>query len=120
MVLRDLILQGKTRFGEFLAADEGIASNILTERLRRLESLGIIQREPDPEDGRQKICRITEKGLSLTPVLLEIAAWGASNDENTGAPSGFAKAFYADRESFYDNHSQRIARLFEEDVTALQ
>lgn len=120
LVLRDLILHGKTRFGEFLAADEGIASNILTERLRRLESLGIIQREPDPEDGRQKICRITEKGLSLTPVLLEIAAWGASNDESTGAPSGFAKAFYADRESFYDNHSQRIARLFDEDETALQ
>ena len=113
LVLRDLILHGKTRFAEMLASDEQIASNILADRLQRLECLGLIERGPDPEDRRQKICRITAKGLTLTPVLLEIAAWGASNDLITGAPDGFASAFYADRQAFYTDHRRLTAELFE-------
>jgi DNA-binding HxlR family transcriptional regulator len=113
LVLRDLILHGKTRFHEFLASEEGIASNILSDRLQRLECLGIIQRERDPEDGRQKFCRVTEKGLSLTPILLEIAAWGASNDEKTAAPKAFPDAYYADREAYHQDHRRLITELFE-------
>jgi DNA-binding HxlR family transcriptional regulator len=113
VVLRDLVLWGKTRFAELLESDERIASNILAERLERLEQQGIIVRAADPDDRRQKICRVTDKGLSLTPVLLEIAAWGASNDSNTGAPPGFAAAFYADRNSFYSDHRRLISQLFE-------
>jgi len=117
LVLRDLILHGKTRFAEMLASDEQIASNILADRLQRLECLGLIEREPDPEDRRQKICRVTAKGLTLTPVLLEIAAWGASNDRLTGAPDGFASAFYANREAFYRDHRHLTAELFESHTT---
>ena len=113
LVLRDIVLWDKTRFAELLDSDERIASNILAERLERLEQQGIIVREPDPDDRRQKICRVTEKGLSLTPVLLEIAAWGASNDANTGAPPGYAEAFYADREAFYRDHRTLIRQLAE-------
>ena len=118
LVLRDLVLHGKTRFAEMQASDEGIASNILADRLQRLECMGLVERIPDPEDRRQKICRVTAKGLTLTPVLLEIAAWGASNDPNTGAPTGFASAFYEDRQSFYDEHQRLIAELFERDVAS--
>jgi DNA-binding HxlR family transcriptional regulator len=114
LVLRDLILHGKTRFAEFLASDEKIATNILTDRLARLEAQGIVVREADPEDGRQKICKVTDKGLTLTPVLLEIAAWGASNDDNTGAPADFAENFYADRDEYYNDHRNLIAKLFAE------
>jgi DNA-binding HxlR family transcriptional regulator len=112
LVLRDLILHGKTRFAEFLSSDEGIASNILSDRLGRLEAQDIIVRERDPDDRRQKLYRVTEKGLSLTPVLLEIAAWGASNDDNTGAPAGYADAFYANRNAYYEDHRNLIADLF--------
>ena len=112
LVLRDLILHGKSRFAEFLESDEGIASNILSDRLGRLEAQGIIARERDPGDRRQKLYMVTEKGLSLTPVLLEIAAWGASNDDNTGAPTGFAGAFYADRDAYYKDHRNLITDLF--------
>ena len=115
-MLRDLVLHGKTRFAEMQGSDEGIASNILADRLQRLESMGLIERLPDPRDGRQKICRVTDRGRTLTPVLLEIAAWGARNDPNTGAPSGFADAFYADREAFYRDHRRLIADLFEQDA----
>jgi len=118
LVLRDLILHGKTRFAEMLASDEQIASNILADRLQRLECLGLIAREPDPEDRRQKVCKVTAKGLTLTPVLLEIAAWGASNDRHTGAPSSFARAFYDDREAFYRDHRRLTAELFEADAAS--
>ena len=111
LILRDLILFGKQRFREFLAAEEGIASNILSDRLKRLEVGGIVVRDADPDDGRQRIYRTTEKGKRLTPVLLELAAWGATHDEKSSAPTGFADAFYADRESFYRNHQERLAEL---------
>lgn len=113
LILRDVILWGKTRFAEFQSSDERIASNILSDRLRRLEEQGIITTQKDPADARQKIYAATAKGLSLTPVLLEIAAWGASNDPHTGAPRGFASAFYADRDGYYADHRSRIAALFE-------
>ncbi len=118
LVLRDLVLHSKTRFGEFLASDERIASNILADRLQRLEYAGIITRRPDPDDRRRQVCRVTQKGLTLTPVLLEIAAWGASNDSQTGAPSGFAAAYYADRGAFYSDHRRLIAALVDDDDVA--
>ncbi len=113
VVLRDLILHGKTRFAEFLSSDEGIASNILADRLQRLECQSIIECVVDPADRRRKIYRVTDKGLTLTPVLLEIAAWGASHDAATGAPAGFSQAFYADRDAYYRDHRKLIAQLFE-------
>ena len=118
LVLRDLILWEKSRFAEFQASDEEIASNILSDRLRRLECQGLIRTEKDPADARQKIYSPTDKGLSLTPLLLEIAAWGASQDPNTGAPQGFAADFYADREGYYAEHRRRIAELFERQNTS--
>lgn len=116
-MLRDLILHGKTRFGEFQRSDEKIASNILSDRLRKLEKQGIVATTKDPSDARQKIYEATDKGLSLTPVLLEIAAWGASQDLHTGAPEGFAEAFYADREGYYRDHRRRIRELFDRQNT---
>lgn len=111
LVLRDLLLFGKQRYRELQDAPEGIASNILSERLKRLEAAGIITRMSDPEDGRQVIYRATDKGRSLVPVLLEIAAWGATHDDNTGAPDAFAKSFYADREAFHANPAEMIAKV---------
>ena len=113
LVLRDVILHGKARFAEFQSSDEKIASNILSDRLRRLEEHDFIALEKDLTDARQKIYSATKKGLSLTPVLLEIAAWGASHDPQTGAPKSFPVEFYADREGYYVDHRRRIADLFE-------
>lgn len=113
LVLRDVILHAKTRFAEFQASDEKIASNILADRLRRLAGQGIIAIEKDPSDARQKIYSATRKGQSLTPVLLEIAAWGATYDPLTGAPRDFAENFYRDREGYYNDHRRRITELVE-------
>ncbi len=82
LVLRDLLLRGKTRYGEFLKSDEGIASNILADRLKRLEAEGIVTRRPDSDDRRQVVYEATSKGQTLMPLLLEIAAWGATHADD--------------------------------------
>ncbi len=113
LVLRDLILWGKSRFAELLSSDERIASNILSDRLRRLEAEGIIESRPAEDDARQKLYAATTKGETLVPVLLEIAAWGASHDDATGAPPGFAEAYYDDRKGFHRDFRGRIEKLSE-------
>ena len=120
LILRDLILRGKQHYRDFLSSDEGIASNILSDRLKRLEVAGIVTRQTDDDDKRQVVYAPTKKGQDLLPVLLEIAAWGASHDAETAAPSRFAERFYNDRQSFYDDHRSRFAALFELDAETEQ
>lgn len=85
LILRDLMVRGYRTFKEFKEAGEGIATNILADRLRNLEASGIIATEPQESDGRRVNYRLTQKGIDLAPVLLELLIWGARH-EATGAP----------------------------------
>jgi DNA-binding HxlR family transcriptional regulator len=108
LVLRDLLLKGRRHFKELLAAEEGIATNILTDRLQRLEAFGVLRRVRDPEDRRRRIYRPTDKGIALLPVLLELAAWGAEHDSETAAPSGFVARFTEDREAVLEEFRRSL------------
>jgi DNA-binding HxlR family transcriptional regulator len=79
------MIRGLRTFKEFQASGEGIASNILADRLRRLETFGIIEATIDGTDARKLNYRLTEKGIDLAPVLLELFVWGARHEE-TGVP----------------------------------
>jgi DNA-binding HxlR family transcriptional regulator len=81
LILRDMMLSGYSTFHEFLHSDEKIATNILSDRLRRLESYGIISSEQDPADGRKMIYALTAKGIDLAPVLAEMVLWAARHEE---------------------------------------
>lgn len=85
LLVRDMMVRGYRTFREFQNAGEGIATNILSDRLRRLQAAGIIGTEPDPEDGRSIYYRLTKKGIALAPVLLDLLIWGAQH-EATAAP----------------------------------
>ena len=85
LIVRDLMVRGFRRFKDFQNSGEDIATNILADRLRKLEEAGILTTQPDPEDARRRLYRLTQKGIDLAPVLLEILVWGA-NHEETGAP----------------------------------
>ena len=84
LVVRDLFL-GKTRFDEFRASPEGIASNILSERLRRLEELDLVERIPSPTHASRGTYRLTERGKSLRPVMIALRDWGLSHVPGTRA-----------------------------------
>jgi DNA-binding HxlR family transcriptional regulator len=88
LIIRDLMVRGLQTFKEFLTSGEGIATNILADRLARLEEVGIIEVKTERTDGRKLNYRLTEKGIDLAPVLLELLIWGARN-EKTGIPSAF-------------------------------
>jgi DNA-binding HxlR family transcriptional regulator len=85
LIVRDLMVRGYRTFGEFLNSGEGIATNILAGRLKRLQAAGILYAEPSAEDGRSTNYRLTEKGISLAPVMLDLLVWGAHH-EHTDAP----------------------------------
>jgi len=85
LIVRDMMVRGYRTFREFQRSGEGIASNILADRLQKLEEGGILLREAAAEDGRSTYYRLTEKGIALAPVLLEMLIWGAHHEE-TDAP----------------------------------
>ncbi len=85
LIIRDLMVRGYRRFKQFQHSGEGIATNILADRLRKMEKAGIITVEPEPSDARILNYRLTEKGIDLAPALLELLIWGAKH-EQTGAP----------------------------------
>lgn len=85
LIVRDLMFKGRKTYREFLAAEEGIASNILADRLQRLEALEIISKTRVPEDARRYVYRLTEIGIDLAPMLVEMILWAARHFE-TGAP----------------------------------
>jgi DNA-binding HxlR family transcriptional regulator len=98
LILRDLLIAGKRSFKEFQNSEEGIASNILSERLGRLEKAGIIRRQPVEEDARAVHYFPTEPGRKLLPVLVEMSYWGATHDAKTAAPRAFVGAYESDRD----------------------
>lgn len=85
LIIRDLMVRGYRTFKEFQRSGEGIATNILSDRLRKLEAAGMISAGVEKTDGRKVNYRLTEKGIDLAPVLLELLIWGARHEE-TGAP----------------------------------
>jgi DNA-binding HxlR family transcriptional regulator len=85
LIIRDLMVRGYRTFKEFQQSGEGIATNILADRLQKLEAAKIITAQTEETDGRRINYRLTEKGIDLAPVLLELLLWGARHEE-TGAP----------------------------------
>jgi DNA-binding HxlR family transcriptional regulator len=81
LIIRDMMLRKFRTFKEFLGSYERIATNILADRLRRLEAHGIIFVERDPSDGRKLIYSLTAKGIGLAPVLTEMVLWAAAHEE---------------------------------------
>ena len=97
LIIRDLMVRGRCTFKEFEESGEGIATNILADRLRKLEASDIINAEAEETDGRKVNYRLTERGIDLAPVLLELLIWGARHEE-TAAPCGLITKMEKDRE----------------------
>lgn len=98
LILRDIAFLGRRHFQEFLGSGEGIATNILSDRLDRLEREGLVIKQRDDEDRRRNIYRLTEKGADAIPILLELIVWGASHDPDTPITEEFLGRVRDDRE----------------------
>jgi DNA-binding HxlR family transcriptional regulator len=97
LIIRDLMVRGYRTFKEFQGAGEGIATNILANRLQRLKDANIISSEPEGSDARRIQYRLTKKGIDLAPVMLELLIWGARHEE-TGLSCAMIEEMAANRE----------------------
>ena len=110
LIVRDMVFVHKRYFREFLSSDEGIASNILTDRLNRLEATGIVNKRPDPDNGRQVIYTLTDKGIALVPLLVELVCWGALYDDAPDADAAVVRSISKDKKRFVDKLTRAISR----------
>jgi DNA-binding HxlR family transcriptional regulator len=77
IVIRDVMFGNRRHFRELLGqSDEGIASNILSDRLKRFVSLGVLSRRDDPTHKQKAVYSLTEMGIELLPLLVQMGAWG--------------------------------------------
>jgi DNA-binding HxlR family transcriptional regulator len=81
LIVRDMMFFGRHEYHEFLNADEGISTNILAERLKRLTQSGVADWIPHPDDRKRKLYYLTEKGKDLLGLMMEIVMWGGEHLE---------------------------------------
>ncbi len=114
LIVRDLMVRGYRTFSEMEHDGDGIATNILADRLRKLEAAGILGAE-SASDGRSGVYRLTEKGIALAPVMLELLIW-AAHHEATGAPCEVIEHLAQNREGVL---AETYRRWKERDLTPL-
>jgi DNA-binding HxlR family transcriptional regulator len=100
LIIRDMMLRGFRSYKEFLESYEGIATNILADRLQKLMAHGIISSQPDPLDGRKLIYSLTTKGIDLAPVLTEMVLWAAAHEETENP--GLVRQIKKDKKQFLE------------------
>jgi DNA-binding HxlR family transcriptional regulator len=108
LIIRDIVYFGKKTYGEFLASEEGMATNILASRLAQLERQGIVAKRPSATDKRKEDYFLTEKGLDLIPILAEMANWSAAHDPDTGAPADWIALMKGDREQMLQRMRETV------------
>jgi|SRR6185503_3288743 len=108
LIIRDLMFKNKRTYGEFLKSDEKIATNILADRLTMLECAGLIKCSVDEGKKSKFNYDLTEKGIDLVPVLLEIVLWSATHDIHTAAPKEFVDRVKYDKENFIKEIVQHL------------
>jgi DNA-binding HxlR family transcriptional regulator len=91
LIIRDLMFKGGNSYTDFLRAEEGIATNVLADRLVRLEEDGVLEKEGRPGGASNSRYRLTSKGIDLLPIMLEIIGWSAKYDPKTAADRDFVR-----------------------------
>ena len=108
LIVRDLMFKGKQYYGEFLQMEEGIATNILGDRLSMLEEWGIISKTPDTAHKSKFICKLTQKGIDLLPVLVEIIMWSAKYDVDSAVEIKFVRRVKRDKKGLLKEISKLL------------
>ncbi len=108
LIVRDLVFTDHTTYGDFLKSGEGISTNILADRLKRLEDGGIVTKHSDPEHGAKYRYRLTEKGLALVPVLMEMIRWSAHHQPGTPVSKALKRRLDREPRKVADEFAQHV------------
>ncbi len=114
LVIRDMLFRGKFSFNEFKTSEEKMATNILANRLARLESEQLIFKEASLKNKSKFIYQLTQKGLDLMPVLISIIQWGDQyNPDTTPTPKKIIKAYQRDPQLLITAYQKSLAAVRE-------
>ena len=103
LIVRDICIMGKSYFGEFANSEEGIATNILTDRLKRLEEQGIITKTQDKNKLSKYIYSLTDMGLDLVPIMVEMIMFAGKHDDQTLVPKGVLVKIKRNKQEFIND-----------------
>lgn len=106
LVIREMLFFGRTYYRDFLNAQEGISTNILATRLRQMEAGGLIERRA-ASDARRVRYVLTDKGIDLARIMVEINRWSAKHDPDTDVPAGHAALIERDFEGLVESYRAR-------------
>ena len=101
LVIRDILFKEKETYGEFLASEEKIATNILADRLTQLEAGGLITKHPHPESKIKVLYQPTAKAIDLIPTLVELITWSEKYHEVHADATEFVKSVKKDKERMF-------------------
>ena len=110
LIIRDIAMSGKNTYNEFLKADEGIATNVLADRLSMLEMAGILVKEEHPESKAKIFYRLSVQGIDLLPVLVEIILWSDRYLSISPQAKYFAKALRKDKQGIIKQISSSLKK----------
>lgn len=109
IVVRDMLLLGKHEYKEFLEGSDGIATNILADRLKKLTCAGIVRQIPHPESKTRKLYYLTDRGKQLLPLMIEMIIWGAAHIASVRVPPRLLYKIKNNREQFVRETLHAIA-----------
>lgn len=100
LIVRDLMIAKQCTYGDFLKSDEKIATNILASRLQTLEENGIITKSDHPDSKAKVLYKLTQKGIDLVPVMIEINLWAEKYFEIPAERKAMLKEVKKDKQAF--------------------
>lgn len=111
LIIRNLMFYDLNTYGEFLNAPEKIATNILADRLQKLEDAGLITQEEHPESKAKIFYKLTPMGISLLPVMTEISLWGDKYFKTSPQAKAITKLAKKDKPGFIMSLSEKLSKV---------
>lgn len=111
LILRDLMFTDKRSYGELQSSDEKIATNILAARLQSLEANRLIRKAIDPDNGRRNLYFLTEKGIDLLPVIIELRQWTEKHNPNAEGCTNALKLTNKNRKEVLDAYRKKLKAI---------
>ncbi len=110
LIVRDLIFSKQCTYGDFLKSDEKIATNILASRLQTLEENGIITKSEHPDSKAKVLYKLTQKGIDLLPVMIEINLWAEKYFTIPAEQKAMLKEVKKDKEAFIKTAKKNLKK----------
>lgn len=108
LIIRDLMYKNKHQYGEFLKSKEKIATNILADRLNKLEQDGILMKSAHAMNASKNIYRLTKKGIAILPILVDIIVWSSKYDKDCDEDPKLIKKAKKDRAGLIETISGQL------------